>query len=305
MKSIFVITSTYLLAIFTHSVFSQTNNDEITEPAASLESGTSSGGVGDGNSGNDNYGDGGNGDDDDGDYRGYQPNDSNTIKLRINDKEEPISIYTIGLLAMHEWLEPPPMDIRKAEIISGPPGIHCVFWAPQSEGDGESFISPVLRLPSTPEEAEADRQSGRTLNKFDLHPEVPAFPAHIVTHFQVRQPDRKVVVLLEVRYGNVGEDHADILYVDLDEFKPNGKRFGSVNLDGEEGKYSPYGYDPKPTILRARVLAAPDLTRTKCILGKRENLTAKYFTSEGETPQGPIESAEMLLCTEESDEEEG
>ena len=113
-----------------------------------------------------------------------------------------------------------------------------------------------------------------------------------------------VIVLLEVKYVNSEETQMDILHVNLNQFMPNKKRFGSVNLDGKEGQYNFYGYPSEPTVVRARVLAAPYLKRTKCILSRYDSTSAKYFTSEGETPTGQYDSAEMLVCKEESDDEE-
>ena len=205
MKSIPVLASTCLLAFFTISAFGQINNANTIERAASSESGTSVGGDGNGDSGNGGDDDGGSGDDDDDDYEDFQPGDSNKVKLRINDEKELLSLATIGITSVDEWFEPAPKHIRKAEIVSAPPGTYCVFWAPQDEGNGKNFIAPVIHLPETEREItfdsiisgimrpqydfEVDAWSNATLNKFELDPEVPAFPAHIVTNFRVRYPD--------------------------------------------------------------------------------------------------------------------
>ena len=253
---------------------------------------------------------------DDGDYEDDGPDDSNSVTLRLNGEEE-LTFTTIGLLATNEWFEPPPKFIREAEIVSGPPGIHIVFIAPSPsagvdvgadaarEGSEMPFISPVIRLPRTPEEGALAERAGLTPHRFRLHPEVPAFPADVASSFLVRYPERRVLVALEMIHDGPGEDDfTNVLHVDFDQLTPKGERFGSIELDGHQGQNDIFGYGANPNVRRARVLAEPIEQRTICTLGKWENLAATLFTSAGQKPDGPIYGAEMLLCKETLEDEE-
>ena len=260
--------------------------------------------LGDGGDGGDDGGgnDGGDDNNDGGDDNDYTDNE---VRIKING-DEIVSFDSIDVAAWMEYTEPEPKYVRQAEIIKARPGIYCVFWAPETEGDGESFISPVLHLPKALNERTPTYMQKAALSQFQLPPEVPAIPSHAVLHFHMHREDRRVIVLIETYDGDLTD--AVLLRVDLDRIKqregvPGGQRWGGIDLDGSEGRFTIYGYNKYPNIRRARVLVAPFLHRTVCIIGKRDNLAHIVLTSEGQKPKGHIAGAQSLVCKENLEEE--
>lgn len=300
MKSDALLTVTVFLTIFTLSVSGQINGDSVSN-----------------DDGNGNEGSAGGDDDFNEDY--------DNVEILINGDER-VSTNSFEWIALMDYMDPEPKYIRQAEITYGPAGLYCVFWAPEVEVEDHDydeyatrgrvvwpdlhttrdFISPVFRTAQTVEESAVAAALGISLNKFQLHPEVPALPARRMFNFQLTRPETRVVVLLEIESPGSGwEDiSAVLLYVDLNWRTVHGERLTEVRLDGSAGQFSLNGYPAEPNVRRARVLAAPYLERTVCVVRKVEASASFLFTSDWQDSRDIVHGAELLRCVEAVDEEE-
>ena len=311
MKSITLFTLSFFHFVFASSVLAKLNNDPRKQTAGVAESQI----VNKDDLGNDDtnirydesFGDGGGGGGGGGDDDGYGKDDDEDedypdfeVKIRINGDEE-LTFHSIGAAGTMEYTEPEPKYVRQAEITKAPRGLYCVFWAPASEGNSESFISPVMHVPKKPDGRIPTDMEKAALTEFKLHPEVPSIPAHGLLHFHLHREYQRIIILIETWDGDF--EDAVLLMVDLDQHREGegrleGQRAGGITLNGDEGRFSIFGYRPFPNIRRARVLVAPFLERTFCAVGKLENIAHFAFTSQGQKPEGSLEGAQRLVCVE-------